>query len=221
MYGRDYQDKTLSFEASGGLVNSALIMQDKQTDTYWSIMSGKGEAGELRGQRLAELPVGQKMMWRDWVARHPETLVLTSRGIQDPRRSSYDRYFRDSRGFRGAVARDDRLETKAPIFAFIHNERPHAIDQSGSINGRRYKIDGGLHVFLFRNRDDEIFRGSAAFRSAAGFEKRGGVWIELSSGARFDEQKREFIGGEVQRLNGFDTFWYSWSLTNPNTKLLR
>lgn len=36
MYGRDYEGKTLQFEPSGGLANGALILQDKETDTYWS-----------------------------------------------------------------------------------------------------------------------------------------------------------------------------------------
>ena len=100
MYDRNYAGKTLNFEPSGGLMNASLVMQDKQTDTYWSIMSGKVEAGELGGTALVELPVGEKMSWAEWVAKHPDTLVLsvqqrTSDGqtvtLQDPGRDPANR----------------------------------------------------------------------------------------------------------------------------------
>ncbi len=55
MYSRDYEGKTLKFEPSGGLVNGALILQDKETDTYWSIMEGKAIEGKLSGN-AARLP---------------------------------------------------------------------------------------------------------------------------------------------------------------------
>jgi uncharacterized protein DUF3179 len=221
VYGRDYEGRTLNFEASGGLANSSLIMQDKQTDTYWSIMSGKAEAGSLKGTSLVELPVSEKVTWREWVAAHPETLVLSARGIEDPKRSPYDAYFADSDGFRGAVARDNRLETKDPVFAFLHRNRPHAADHRRISGGKPYDVSGGLSIFLYRQSGDELFRGTAAFQSGAGFEHENGVWTELGTGAQFDPEQREFTGGAVLRLNGFDTFWYNWSLTNSNTKLLR
>ena len=46
MYSREYQGRALNFEASGGLLNASLVMQDKETDTYWSIIEGKAIAGE-------------------------------------------------------------------------------------------------------------------------------------------------------------------------------
>ena len=220
MYGRDYQGKTLDFEASGGLVDAALIMQDKQTDTYWSIMTGEAAAGALEGERLIELPVSQKMRWLDWKSAHPETLALSVRGVEDPKRAAYDGYFADPRGFRGIVARDGRLETKTPIYAFLHEGRAHAITHRRIAGGRTYELEKGPSIFVYRDRKDEIFRGTAAFVSDAGFEESGGVWREVSSGARFDPEQREFAGGEVKRLNGFDTFWYNWSLAHDKPRIL-
>ena len=97
MYSRDYEDVTVEFEASGGLINSSLVMQDRQTDTYWSMMKGEAIAGELEGNDLVELPVSEKMQWRDWKAKHADTLVLSVRGREDTR-SSYRSYFADPKG---------------------------------------------------------------------------------------------------------------------------
>ena len=77
MYSRDYRGRTVNFEVSGGLVNASLVMQDEQTDTYWSIMEGEAVAGELSGEKLVELPIGEKIQWRHWKERHPDTLVLS------------------------------------------------------------------------------------------------------------------------------------------------
>ena len=64
---------------------------------------------------------------------------------------------------------------------------------------------------------------SRAWRSSE-FELRDGVWYDRASGARFDPAGATFVGasGEAPKpLEGFDTFWYNWSLTNPRTKLIR
>ena len=225
MYDRDYAGNTLNFEPSGGLMNASLVMQDKETDTYWSIMSGQAEAGELDGTKLSELPFGKKVQWKDWVAEHPDTLVLSAPyrdgdAIQDPGSDSYAGYWADSRGYRGATATDDRLETKAPIYAFLHGRVKYAIPHEAATDGGAFELQDGTKIFLYRGADDEIFRGTAAFVSGSGFEKRGNTWVDLSTGAEFSPQDRVF-STEVEILNGFDTFWYTWSLTNPDTELLR
>lgn len=104
MYGREYDGKELRFEPSGGLIHSSLVMQDKETDTYWSLMEGRALAGELEGTPLVELPAGEKTTWGDWVARYPESLVLSVDGFEHDEIDPYENYFDSSEGFRGAEA---------------------------------------------------------------------------------------------------------------------
>ena len=54
--------------------------------------------------------------------------------------------------------------------------------------------------------------------SGDGFVDDEGVWHHVT-GESFDPQLMEF-DGEIGRLGGFDTFWYTWSLNNPETGLL-
>ena len=42
-----------------------------------------------------------------------------------------------------------------------------------------------------------------------------------TAGGEFNAITRDFGGAPVDRLNGFDTFWYTWSLTHTDTELLR
>ena len=71
MYDRKVGGKELNFEASGGLLDASLVMRDRETDSWWSIMTADAIGGDLRKTELVELPVGEKMQWKDWLARHP------------------------------------------------------------------------------------------------------------------------------------------------------
>ena len=190
MYGRDYEGQTVNFEASGGLVHSSLVMQDKETDTYWSIMKGVALAGELEGTELVELPFGEKIQWRHWKARHPDTLVLSVEGREDGV-DAYADYFRDSRGFRGEQASDDRLETKEPIFAFHYDGAPYAARQKHIENGAVFELEDGSFVFLYRRKGSSMFQSTRAFHSRAGFTAEGNDdWVETGTGARFEASSR-------------------------------
>ena len=78
----------------------------------------------------------------------------------------------------------------------------------------------GSQVFLYRAPDDDLFRSTSVFISKLGFTKNENAWTETKTGNAFDESSRAFEN-EIERLKGFDTFWYNWSLNNPETELLR
>ncbi len=219
MYSRQYGDRELHFEASGGLVNSSLVMQDRETDSFWSIMQGRATAGELRGTRLVRLPGSQKARWREWRSRHPDTRVLSVRGRQYAP-DGYEHYWSDPNGFRGQNADDQRLASKAPIFAFEKNDTRYAIAHARIEGGLTLQLRGDFRLFLYRKKNAPLFESTEAFVSRAGFVRDGDRWIELETGAAFEPEGSRFRGGRVRSLSGFDTFWYNWSLNNPDTILL-
>ena len=217
MYSRDYAGETVNFEASGGLVNASLIMQDQETDTYWSIMEGEALTGELAGEELLELPVSEKMQWRHWRRKHPDTIVLSVDGVEDGP-NAYAPYYQNPNGFAGRSAEDERLATKAPIFAFHRDGQAYAVSQKAIEDGATFELEDGTNVFLYRKAGASMFQSTYAFVSDAGFESEGDTWIEKASGASFDAASGELPGVEI--LTGFDTFWYNFSLNNPETRLL-
>ncbi len=223
MYSREYQGRALNFEASGGLLNASLVMQDKETDTYWSIIEGKAIAGELEGNPLVELPVASKIQWKDWVKRYPETLVLSVEGREDYPKNAYDDYMTSDEGFRGAEALDGRLETKQEIFAFELDGKRYAVPFRVSEGGTVFKIDD-VHVFLYRPFSSEVYYSTIAFRSdERGFEFEQGRWLHQASGRAFSPETGGFLGDDtpsLSRMTGFDTFWYTWSTIHPRTEVL-
>jgi hypothetical protein len=223
VYSRDYRGRELNFEASGGLLNSTLVLQDKETDSYWSIIKGEAIEGELKGSPLEELPVARKAKWKDWVKRHPDTLVLSIDGREDEPVNHYEKYMNSDRGFRGMEAVDDRLRTKEEVFAFELGGRQYAVPFQSAEGGAVFEVQDE-YLFLYRPYSSEVYRSTTAYLSTAGaFNLVQGIWVHRGSGRRFDTDAEEFLGEDDQslmRMTGFDTFWYSWSLIHPRTEVL-
>ncbi len=65
-----------SFGVSGLLYNSDVLLYDRETESLWSQILGKAVSGPLGGTGL-ELLATNHTTWRDWRARHPDTVVLS------------------------------------------------------------------------------------------------------------------------------------------------
>jgi len=224
VYGREYNGRKINFEASGGLINSSLVMQDFETDSYWAIMSGEAIAGKLKGTKLVELPVGEKMKWQDWRKKHPETVVLSINGREEGR-DVYRDYFTSSRGFGNSQAQDKRLKTKEPIFAFRLGDKPYAVAYKKVKRGFTADL-GDVKLFFYRPKKAGLFESTTVYASTeSGFKQVDGQWLHEASGCVFNPETGTFEGNTdtcPQRFKGgFDTFWYNWSLNNPETEILR
>jgi hypothetical protein len=72
-----------------------------------------------------------------------------------------------------------------------------------------------------------VFYSTLAFQGSEGdFARRDGGWVHEPTGAPLDPEQGRFVtpaatGSPVERLQGFDTYWYMWSLTNPDTDVLK
>lgn len=222
MYSREYDKKTYTLGASGGLIHSSLVMQDRETDSYWSLMKGEVVGGELEGTIIEELPVGEKMKWKDWVAKYPQTLVLSVQEKEDAP-FGYESYYQSEKGYRGTSAQDGRLKTKDPVFTFKIGNKKYAVPFDVLENGVTFMI-GSHKIFLFRPAGVDIFYSTRAFITMGqGFALQDGRWVAIDSGCIFDVESGVFSNSKrecPERMNGFDTFWYNWSLNNPDTEVL-
>ena len=222
MYDREYEGRELQFEVSGGLLHSSLVMLDAQTNSYWALLKGESIAGDFKGTRLRELPVSQKMMWGDWRVLHPDTLVLSVEGVENFKENYYADYFTSKEGFRGATATDERLSTKTPVYTFRLGSEAYAVAFRALRGGASFQA-GDSVVFLYRPKKAKIFHSTVAFVLSEGRYRKGKQgWYEEATSAVFDPDSRRFLGAATSRqLSGFDTFWYNWSLNNPETHLLQ
>lgn len=203
----------MNFEASGALLQASLVMRDRETDSWWSIMTSNAIGGELKGSDLVELPYGEKMTWGEWVERHPDTKILSVDGIEHEAINPYDRYFSSDGTFRGLRIDDQRLPPKESIFSFWLSDKPYAAAHRSFEQGHLFEVDGG-GVLLYRPKDASIFASSEA------------LWVDaklLKTDRDIDRLRRRAAeqGSGVERLSGFDTYWYSWVAVNKNSRLLQ
>jgi hypothetical protein len=66
----------LEFGVSGLLYNSDVLLYDRQTGSLWSQIKKMAVSGDMKGTALNAFPLTHTT-WRDWVARHPDTEVLS------------------------------------------------------------------------------------------------------------------------------------------------
>lgn len=225
MYSRTSGDDEFTFQTSGGLLNASLVMIDNETNSYWSIISDEAIYGPESGQTLTQIPGSIKATFGDWKARHPNTKVLSVGGKEHNPESPYDRYFESDQGFRNLKPKDDRLAPKAEIFSFHLDGAPHAVPHPAfEKGGGTVTLEDGRELFLYRQKNDSFYRSTVAFLAPPGasFVRKKGSWTLMKGDdviGTFDDAKRSF-GDSVEAFQGFDTYWYIWSLTNTSTKLL-
>ncbi len=215
VYDRQYGEQELNFEASGALWKASLVMRDRETDSWWSIMTSNAIGGELDGSELIELPISEKTTWADWSDRYPDTLVLSVDGVEHPPENHYDNYFASGDTFRDLVIEDDRLAPKEPIYSFFLGAEPIAVPHSSFEGGKLYPLDGGRKLFVHREPGSSMFASSRA-------------WLLEPPGLSGVEDPEMILsllteedGQSGQEIGGFDTFWYSWVAINESTQLLQ
>ncbi len=75
--GRGPDGETITFGTSGFLYRSNKLMYDRPTRTLWNQLTGEPVLGELADEeiKLEILPI-VLTAWADWLAQHPDSLVL-------------------------------------------------------------------------------------------------------------------------------------------------
>jgi len=221
IYDRRVGDRTLEFEPSGMLMYGSIVFEDRETESYWPLLQERALYGPLEGRVLTRIPGAVKARFADWVAQHPDTLVWSLRGHQHLSPNPMAEYLASSEGFRGTSAEDPRLPTKEPVFGLLVGERAYAAATRDVEGGRVFDLPDGRSLFLYRPAGAALQDTTRAFVSTGGLEFQGASWVETGTGARFDPETGTFSPGPgPEPHEGFDTFWYVWSLHHPGTALL-
>ena len=75
MYDRRVDDCELKFIVSGLLWHRSLVMEDKETNSWWSQLQGECKHGDLKGKKLKTIP-SLLTDWRTWKRLQPKTSVI-------------------------------------------------------------------------------------------------------------------------------------------------
>ena len=124
--GRAPNGETYSFGTSGFLYRSNKLMYDRVTATLWNQFTGEPVLGPLAGDldaageplRLDLLPI-VLTSYEDWLAQHPETVVLdidTGHDRPYEQGAAYGHYFSNPATMFPVWNRNDELRTKDYVY---------------------------------------------------------------------------------------------------------
>lgn len=224
------------FGTTGKLVNSNLLMYDRQTDSEWPQLLGEAITGELTGERLEEVPVDWTT-WGRWRRAHPGTVVLSTetgylRAYGDDPYGSYDPlggYYEADRLLFGVIHEDDRLPRKDVVIGVKEGSDRLAVRKSLLAEQRvaREVVAGAPVVVLY---DPELDEGRAFLERLPDGDTvlspadQPGRYRDGASGSLWDASGRAvegpLLGTALPGLVSLDVMWFAWFAFYPDTALI-
>lgn len=202
-------------------------MQDRETGTLWSHVTGQALHGPLAGERL-DIIASVQTSWREWVARHPDTRVLRK---ETPVRGSRDEaYARDPSRF--GVFRGARAIRKLPgksIMCGIARGREAVAVAGSALEGAAFlDVDvGGEAILLARGRDG----GVRAVVPRAGarelrFRREGpdGHLRDEDTGSTWEAETGRCLegplaGSAIEEIPVRPAYWFAWVSFFPDSRV--
>lgn len=232
--GRSRDGAMLTFGTSGKLVNSNLLMYDRQTHSQWPQILGIAIDGKNKGTVLDEIPLVWTH-WSRWQRRHPDTLVLsTDTGYfrsygKDPY-GSYDEsggYYDSGEPLFPVMVKDDRFSPKEVVVGLKVNGKQMALHKQPLRAKKLINTSlGGVPLVAFYDSDLDFVR--IFVRQIAGkstnfsSEKRrvvdeltGSLW---TTAGRSIEGKT--AGTQLKQHPSYDVMWFAWYAFFPETRVV-
>lgn len=233
--GRSRIDRRwLTFGTSGMLVNSNLLMYDRQTDSQWPQILGAAISGPNKGVVLEELPLAWTT-WGSWRRRYPDTLVLsTETGYlrsygRDPY-GSYERagtYYDSGGPFFPVMAQDSRFPAKKVVVGVKTAGQKLAIPKDDLRAKMILNISlGGAPLVAFYDPALDVAR---VFVRSSGmkiltFRLEGSRIVDDATGSLWTGEGRstkgKLAGTQLKQVPAYDVMWFAWKAFFPETKVL-
>ncbi len=215
-----FERASVEFGVSGLLVNSNLIMYDRETDSLWPQVLGTSVLGERKGLSLRETRVTWTT-WERWRETHPDTAVLTEDTGQ-----AFD-YDRDPYG--SYNPRGGYYASGGPRFATMHSDDRHG-DKEVFVGAR--SADGAVAFHKNRLREDELLTTTVGGVPYLAVYHRDldSAWVYRNPDRTAVEATEEGYrsGGQthgadelpLESVNAVDAMWFAWVGFYPDTAVV-
>ena len=241
-YDRRVGERILDFGTSGALLNSSLVMYDRQTESLWSHYTGEAVVGHLTGAQLDLIPV-QTVSFERFLSSHPDGQVLgldtghSRRYGQNP----YESYDSNNRPFLFRGPLDDRLKPITRVLA-LREGTDGAVIPYDVLEERRvvpFTFAGMELVALFEpgtasaldralieeGRDvgaTGVFVSSVGGQTLELSADAGGGFVDAASGVVYDILGRPSggSGAALEPVEHLDTFWFAAAAFYPDAEII-
>ena len=197
-FPHEQEGATSSLGTSGKLVNSNLVMYDRETDSYFPQVLRAAVKGERFGEELTVFPVD----WSTWSTvkeAYPNAQVLSKqtgflRTYGDDPYGSYleeGTYYDSGNAFFPLLNKDDRLPQKEVVVAIYGPNGAHAAIKKSSVstqNPKTIELGGQMFTAVY----DEILQT-----------------VKVYEGKNGDGELADYL----------DSMWFAWAAYFPDTEL--
>lgn len=224
----------LTFGTSGNLVNSNLLMYDRQTDSNWPQILATAINGPAEGTVLEEIPVAWTT-WGRWREQFPDSDVLNTdtghlRSYGSDPYGTYNPlggyYQPESGALFPTMWTDDRFPPKEVFIGAKRGDSRLAV--------RKSKLRENLVVSAVM--DDEpvavlydpaLDEGRVFMANSGGLQlnlepgRTSGTFIDSGTGGTWDATGKPMGGGDpLEPLAFYDVMWFSWVAFFPDTEVV-
>ena len=181
------------FGVSGLLYNSDVLLYDRDTESLWSQIMGQSVSGKRVGTALTALPINHTT-WRDWLRRHPDTLVLSddTGHLRDYQRDPYAGY----------------EQSRYTYFA-VNNKAPDNYHPKEIIVG--LGVDGIYKAYPFIELDKQ---GKSRFSDTINGSRFDFDWDSTNRSVTITD-----AGG--RQVAGIQGYWFAWFAFHPDTLVFK
>jgi uncharacterized protein DUF3179 len=235
--GRAPDGRPYTFGTTGELVNSSLLMYDRQTGSTWPQILGEAITGPARGRVLEAVPL-EWTTWGRWRNLHPDTAVLsTDTGYLRPYGTdpygSYQPlsgYYSDRNIIFPVMRYSRRFPFKEVFIAVTHGQADIAARKQ-SLRDRGVLTAGAAEepvTFLYDPALDDgrafLPRTGRGLLRLAPVASRPGYYRDAASGSVWDASgtavQGPSRGAVLRRLPAFNVMWFAWYAFFPGTAVL-
>ena len=230
-YFGNFVAPTTTFGTSGRLVNSNLVMYDRDSNSYFPQILGQGVTGDHFGTKLERFQL-YWTTWKAWKTQYPDTLVLseTTGFTRDYNRDPYGSYLLTSSYYNTggllfpAMHQDDRLRDKEVVIGIDDRNDQLAIQKSHlqAVKVINYDLDNSSLVAFY---DENLDVAHVFSRELNGQT----LTFSLKSNNIVDDQDNTWnldgtstvTGAQLDQIVYFDVFWAAWIGFFPDTDLVQ
>ena len=207
---------------------NALVMYDRETNSFWSQFLGEAVDGKLAGTKLP-LVASQLIAWGHWKEQHPDTLFMDTGATGMVLDSYMPYYFSGEAGILGETHPDDRLNAKDLVVGVLGETSQKAYSLrslaatsvvNDSLDGRKLVVVMDTERFATAVFDSNVSNQALTFDPSIDTGKMtdretGSTWSKITGEAIAGDLKGERLG----RYLYITAFWFGWTDFHPQTEL--
>ena len=243
-YDRRVGERILDFGTSGALLNSSLVMYDRQTESLWSHYTGQAVVGHLTGTELDLIPV-QTVSFEKFLSAHPDGQVLSLDTGHSRRygQNPYGYYDSNDEPFLFGGPLDDRLDPITRVVA-LRSDGEGAVIPYSVLAQRRvvpFAFAGRELVALYapgtasaldspiiaEGRDvgaTGVFVASIDGRPLELSVDSDGSFVDAATGVAYDILGQPASGSDdgssLESVEHLDTFWFAAAAFYPDAEIV-